>query len=434
MEMRKSMTRAKIICLALFASIASMVLPSSHAQNVEGVAALVNDEPITTVDVRDRMRLIIASSGLVSVDEAALARIQDQALRGLIDEHLQLQQAREFDVEVTDQEILESITDLADRNNTTIDVIISDLEQSGVDIGTLRHQLESEIAWQILVNGRYGGRIRISDQQIEMALERLAASASQPQYRIFEVFVEIPSVQEEQAAVQRMITIMEQLQQGVPFPDLARQFSDAPSAASGGDIGWIVASQLSPELAAIIPQLQAQYEASFAASGGRGGGALSNPVRVPGGFTVIALVGARDGTTTIQYDLTQISVPTSAVGDDTFERFTDLLSEDPSCSSAQSVADELPGAIVTPLGSIGADAMLPQIRDTLTPLSAGQNTGVIQNAAGMQALLVCDRQIAGPGVPSRDDLEGQLRGQQLSLLSRRWLRDIRREATIEIRN
>jgi peptidyl-prolyl cis-trans isomerase SurA len=433
-EMRRPMTRAKIICLALFAYVSSMVLPSGHAQNVEGVAALVNDRPITTVDVRNRMRLIIASSGLVQIDEASLARIQDQALRGLIDEHLQLQQAEEFDVDVTDEEILDSIRDLADRNGTTLDVIVADLEQSGVDISTLRHQLESEIAWQILVNGRYGSRIRISDQQIEMALERLAASASQPQYRIFEIHVEIPNTQQEQVAVQRLITIMEQLNQGAPFPDLARQFSDAPSAASGGDIGWIVASQLPPEVAAIIPQLQQRYAASVEASGGRGGGALSNPIRVPGGYTVVALVGARDGTTTLQYDLTQISIPVSAVTEDTHGRFADMLADNPSCSAAQSIADRLPGAIVTPLGSIGADAMLAQIRDALVPLNAGDNTGVIQNAAGLQALLVCDRQIAGPGVPSRNDLESQLRGQQLSLHSRRWLRDIRREATIEYRN
>ena len=78
--------------------------------------------------------------------------------------------------------------------------------------------------------------------------------------------------------------------------------------------------------------------------------------------------------------------------------------------------------------------MLPQISEALSPLRAGDNTGVMQTAAGMQALLVCDREIAGPGVPSRDDLERQLRGQQLSLLSRRWLRDLRRDGTVEIRD
>ena len=58
----------------------------------------------------------------------------------------------------------------------------------------------------------------------------------------------------------------------------------------------------------------------------------------------------------------------------------------------------------------------------------------MQTAAGLQSLIVCERTIAGPGVPSRDDLESQLRGQQLSLHSRRWLRDLRRDGTVEIRD
>ena len=221
---------------------------------------------------------------------------------------------------------------------------------------------------------------------------------------------------------------MNQLQQGATFPELARQFSDAPSAATGGDIGWIAASQLQPEVAAIMPQMLVQYQQA------QGRGALSNPIQVPGGFMVVALVGVRDGTTTLQYDLTQITVPSSAIEDGTRADFEDLLAEQPSCSAAEAIASEIPGAIYTPLGSIGADAVREQIRNALEPLGPGENTGVLEMATGLQALIVCDRDIAGPGVPTRDDLESQLRGQQLSLLSRRWLRDLRRDSTIEIRN
>ena len=425
--MRLLMTCARILVSFLFAALAMSGPVSAHAQSTEGIAALVNDEPITTVDVRNRMRLIIASTGMAQVDEATLARIQDQAVRGLVDEHLQLQAARDYEIQVEDEEITASLLDLAQRNNTTIDAIIADLQNSGVDVSTLRHQLEAEIAWRILVNGRYGSRVRISEQQIELALERLAASASQPQYRIFEMYFEVPAPGQEDATVQRVVAVMNQLQQGAAFPELARQFSDAPSAASGGDIGWITESQLQPEVAAIMPMMRRQYEQS----GGRG--ALSNPVQVPGGYMVIALVSVRDGTTTLQYDLVQISLPNSAVNEDSRETFQRLLDQEPTCTIAENRIGEIEGAILTDLGSISADAVLPQIREALEPLTRDQNTGLIENASGLQALIVCDRQIAGPGVPSRDDLENQLRGQQLSLQARRWLRDLRRESTIEIR-
>lgn len=422
------MTRAKNLCLVLVLSIATLWQIPAHAQSIEGVRALVNDEPITTVDVRNRMRLIIASTGIAQVDPESLTRIETQALRGLIDEVLQLQAAREFEVQVSDEEITQSILDLANRNSTTIDSIISDLEQSGVDISTLRHQLEAEIAWQIIVNGRYSSRIRISTQQIEMALERLAVSASQPQFRIFEIFIGINNVNEEEVAVQSMINVMEQLQQGAQFPELARQFSDSSSSAQGGDIGWITANQLRPEIASILPQMMVQFNQ------GGGRGALSNPVRVPGGLMIIAVVAARDGSTTLQYDLVQLTVPNSALNEETGNALREALDRSPSCGDAEAVAASIPGAFSTALGSIGSDAMLPQISEVLSPLRTGDNSGVMETAAGMQALLVCDREIAGPGVPSRDDLERQLRGQQLSLLSRRWLRDLRRDGTVEIRD
>ncbi|MAK63760.1 MAG: peptidylprolyl isomerase [Maricaulis sp.] len=425
--MRLLMTCARILVSVLFAALAMSGPAPVHAQSTEGIAALVNDEPITTVDVRNRMRLIIASTGMAQIDEATLARIQDQAVRGLVDEHLQLQAAREYEIQVEDEEITASLLDLAQRNNTTIDSIIADLQNSGVDISTLRHQLEAEIAWRILVNGRYGSRVRISEQQIELALERLAASASQPQYRIFEMYFEMQAPGQEEATVQRVIAVMNQLQQGAAFPELARQFSDAPSAASGGDIGWITESQLQPEVAAIMPMMRRQFEQS----GGRG--ALSNPVQVPGGYMVIALVSVRDGTTTLQYDLVQITLPNSAVNEDSRREFQRLLDQSPTCGIAENRVSSIEGAIFTNLGSIGADAVLPQIREALEPLGRDDNTGIIENPAGLQALIVCDRQIAGPGVPSRDDLESQLRGQQLSLQARRWLRNLRRESTIEIR-
>lgn len=428
--MRLLMT-AKNLVFALFAALTvlpAMVLAGgAHAQTTEGVAALVNDEPITTVDVRNRMRLIISSSRIPQIDEQTLARIQDDALRGLVDEHLQMQAAREYEIEIEDAEINNSLLDLAARNNTTLDEILADLQNSGIDPSTLRSQIEAEIAWQILVNGRYGSRIRISEQQIELALERLVASASQPQYYIYEMFFEVRRPGQEQETLQRVINVMNLLQQGASFPELARQFSDASSAAANGEIGWVALSELQPEVAAIMPQMQRQFEQS----GGRG--ALSNPVQVPGGFMVIALVSVRDGTTSVQYDLVQITVPQSAAADDTRSRLERALRDNPQCEASEAIAERIDGAIHTPLGSIGADAMRDEIRQALEPLDTGENTGVLDTPAGLTALIVCDRSITGPGVPSRDDVESQLRGQQLSLLARRWLRDLRRDATIEIR-
>lgn len=398
---------------------ASLITAQAPAQQVEGIAAVVNDEPITTLDVRNRMRLIISSAGVQPTEEV-LARIQEQALDGLIEETLQLQQAAEFEVEVTEEEVEESLADIAARNGMTIEQIEAELASSGVDIETLRHQLRAEIAWQILVNGRYGSRIRISDSQIDVARERVIESASEPQVRIGEILIEIPGTGETERAEATVQTVYQQLSQGAPFPAVARQFSSAPSAASGGDTGWQAISQLRPQVQQIIGQFSQP-------------GQISNPIRVPGGFLIIALIDARDGNVVEQLELVQITLPSSRVNEQARTRLARAVERIDSCESVEADVEGIEGVLVTDLGTIGANALIDTIRQAVSGLEPVDATPLLDTAAGVQSFVLCGRSLEGPGIPGTDEIEQQLRGQQLSLLARRWLRDVRREATVEIR-
>lgn len=404
---------------ALFVAFALLLgAPSAHAQQVEGIAAVVNDQPITTLDVRDRMRLIISSAGVQPNDET-LARIQDQAIRGLIDERLQLQTATDYELTVDEAEVDDAINDIAARSGATVAEVEADLASNGIDINTLRQQVEAEIAWQILVSGRYRSRIRISDQQIETALDRLVQSASQPQYRLGEIYIEITPEGGEERAISIVQAIFNQLRQGAPFQALAQQFSDAPSASAGGDTGYLPLSGLRPQVAEIVQQMQP--------------GAISNPVRVPGGIQIVALIDRREGQVIEQLTLSQLTLPTSRLTDTGRSALAEAASSITSCEGLDSAVQGIDGVIVTNLGSVGANALIPTIRDALSSIEPGDATPVLDTAAGAQVFVLCDRALTGPGIPSTDQIENQLINQQLSLLSRRWLRDIRRDATIEIR-
>lgn len=407
------------LALTFLAGIAMMTAaPTASAQQVEGIAAVVNDQPITTLDVRDRMRLIISSAGVQPTEEM-LARIQDQAIRGLVDETLQLQQAREFELNVEEAEVDDAIADIAARSGATVAEVEADLTSSGIDINTLRQQVKAEIAWQILVSGRYRSRIRISDQQIDMALDRFIQSASQPQYRLGEIFVQITPDGGEERAVGIVQTIYDQLRQGAPFQAVAQQFSDAASASAGGDTGYLPLSGLRPQVAEVVEQMQP--------------GQISNPVRVPGGFQVVALIDSREGQVVEQLTLTQITLPRSQLTDEKRAALSEAATGINSCDALEDVVSGIEGVFVTNLGDVGANALVPTIRDALSGLEPVSATPVLDTAAGAQVFVLCDKALTGPGVPSTDQIENQLINQQLSLLSRRWLRDLRRDATIEIR-
>jgi peptidyl-prolyl cis-trans isomerase SurA len=411
-----ALRNALILVAALLA--APFAVSPAAAQQVEGIAAVVNDQPITTLDVRNRMRLIITSAG-VRPDEAMLEQIQDQAIRALIEETLQLQTADEFDLTVDEAEVDAALEDAAARNGATVEEVAADLAMNGIDVETLRQQIRAEIAWQIMVSGRYRSRIRISDQQIDTALERQTAAAAQTQYRVAEILIEIRPDGGEERAGQVVQSVYGALSQGAPFPEVAAQFSDAPSAARGGFTGWQSAASIRPQVLSILEQLEP--------------GQISNPIRVPGGFQIVALVDRRDGQVVEQLDLVQLTLPTSRINDSLRADFEAFAASVTSCDSVQEQAAGLDGVIVTELAGLNASALIPQIRDALAGIEPVAATDVLETAAGLQAFVVCNRALTGPGVPTAEEIENQLINQQLSLLARRWLRDLRRDATVEIR-
>lgn len=408
---------ALILVVALIAT--PFATKPASAQQVEGIAAVVNDQPITTLDVRNRMRLILTSAG-VQPDETMLAQIQDQAIRALIEETLQLQQAQEFDLEVDEAEVDAAIQDAAARNGATVEDVAADLRANGIDVETLRQQIRAEIAWQIMVSGRYRSRIRISDQQIATALERQTEAAAQPQFNLAEIVIEIRAVDGgEERAAQTVQAVYGALSNGAPFPEVASQFSDAPSASRGGFTGWLSEASLRPQVLQIVRQLQP--------------GQISNPIRVPGGFQIVAVVDKREGQVVEQLDLVQLTLPSSRITDDARTALTRATANISSCDAVEEAVSGVDGVIVTELSDLNASALIPQIRDALAGLEAVSSTEVLETAAGLQAFVICDRSLTGPGVPTADEIENQLISQQLSLLARRWLRDLRRDATVEIR-
>jgi peptidyl-prolyl cis-trans isomerase SurA len=244
----------------------------------ESVAAIVNDEIISTYDLAQRMRLLIATSG-VQPNQENLPQFQRQALISLIDEHLQLHELKRVEKQqkmsiiATDDEVRDEIAGMARDNNMSADQFLSVLKQQGIGQETLYQQVRAQMSWQRWIQGRYGSRLRIGEDQIKATDARLAAVASKPQYEVSEVLIDINRAGGADAAKQGAQQLITQLQQGAPFPAVARQFSAAPTAASGGDAGWISPGEMPPEVDAALDQLRP--------------GQLSAPPPTTQGFNII---------------------------------------------------------------------------------------------------------------------------------------------------
>jgi peptidyl-prolyl cis-trans isomerase SurA len=119
------------------------------AQMSESVAAVVNDEIISTYDLAQRMRLLIATSG-VQPTQDTLIQFQREALSSLIDERLQLQELRhqekeqKIDVVATDEEVTEELSGMAQQNNMKADAFLAALRQQGIGKETIMQQIRAD--------------------------------------------------------------------------------------------------------------------------------------------------------------------------------------------------------------------------------------------------------------------------------------------------
>lgn len=399
--------------VALAAALAGTAAPAS-AQLAEGVAAIVNDAAISTYDVRVRANMLLVSAGIQSTPEM-LERARAQALRDLIDEMLQLQETSKFDVTVPPEQVDVRVDDIARSNNMTMQQFEESLARAGVPITTLRRQIQAEVAWQRLMSGMYGSRLRISEVEIRETQERLAAAATRPQYLISEIFLPATNEGEFQEMMQGGMRLIQEMQNGAPFPLVARQFSASPTAAAGGDVGWIAATELAPELQPIAERLQP--------------GQVSLPVRTPTGVYIIALRERREGAdqgATQLVSLRQIVAPAARLGQ--LQRAASRIS---GCGNLEREATTIgAGASVVDLGRAVESDLSPDVRSRITNVAPGGASAPVVNGDEANVFVVCARQAGGAAVPSRDDIEGRLRERELTMLSDRYLRNLRREATI----
>lgn len=395
----------------------------------EGVAAVINDEVISTFDLAQRMRLLIATSG-VQPTEQNLPQFQREALSGLVDERLQIQELRRVEKEQkieivpTDDEVDEQLTEMARENNANLQQFTNALAAQGIGIATLREQIRAQTGWQRWVRGRYGSRLRVGDDQVKAEMERISAAATRPQYQIAEVFIDAARVGGMEVAVNGATQLVAQIQQGAPFPAVARQFSASPTAATGGDVGWITAGEMPSEVDAALEQMRP--------------GQLSQPIAVRDGVYIVYMRDRRAGASTQTVSLKQaaIALPQTAPEADVRAaagRLGELRSRISGCEVVETEAGRVQGVVAGDLGEAELKDLSPAFRSAVEGLSTGQTSEPIRTNVGLHILTVCARGAGGAGDVSREQIEGRIYGQQLSMIARRYMRDLRTAATIETR-
>ncbi len=407
--------------------------PTAWAQSrpmSESVAAIVNDEIISTYDLGQRVRLLILTTGIQPTQET-MPQIQNEALRSLVEERLQIQELRRVEKEnkaniiATDEEVDAQIKEIVEGEyRMSVDQFYALLAQNGIGRATYREQVRAEMSWQQYMHGRYGQRLRIGADQVKAYKKRMADAASKPQYQVSEIYIDAARVGGMQVAYNGAQQLLAQLQQGAPFAAVARQFSASPTAASGGEVGWVTTGEMPPQVDAVLDQLRP--------------GQFSPPIATDEGVYIIFLKEKRAGGAATLVTLKQAAIPLPSDASDeqvaaagqTLEQVRALA---PNCTDLEAKAGQASGVIAGDMGEIELSGLGPGFAEAAASTPENQLSAPIRTQAGLHLIMVCGRRQGGAQELTDRQVENRLYGQQLSLISRRVMRDLRNSATIEQR-
>ena len=394
--------------------------------NLRKATAVVNGDIITGTDVDQRMALILAANDNKLSDEDA-KRLRLQVLRNLIDETLQIQEAKAAEIEIEDEEVEQSYARVAQQSfRQDVKAMDAYLTKIGSSAASLKRQIRGELAWQRLLRRNVQPFINVADEEVKEMLDRLKAAKGTEEYRVGEIFLSAPPEARDQV-FQNASRIVQQLREGGSFVAYARQFSEASTAAVGGDLGWIRLAQLPTELATAARELSP--------------GQLVGPIEVRGGFSILYMIDKRQVLMADPRDallaLKQISIsfPAGTSQADATRRtgaFATAMKNARGCGNVDAVAAQL-GAEVVTNDQVRARDLPPQLQDALLALSLGETSppfGSIQD--GVRVLMLCGRddpqQDAGP---SFDELMAQMEDDRVNKRAQMYLRDLRRDAVID---
>ena len=283
------------------------------------------------------------------------------------------------------------------------------------------------MAWRQLQSAKIESGVSVGDDEVKAVIDKLEASKGTEEFRVGEIFLSANPTNREQVQANAN-KILEAIGQGASFTAYARQFSEASTAAVGGDLGWVRPEQLPEPLEAALHSMKT--------------GAVSQPIEVPGGFSIIAVQDTRrilvDDPRDAVLNLKQIAVNFAAGTSEkdanaVVERFAAAARDIGGCGGADKLAADFHGDVVQS-DQVQMRDLPAALQTMMMPLQIGQATQPFGDLKqGVRVLVLCGRDQVQSKLPSFDEVYAQLNEERVTTRARRYRRDLRRDAVLDYR-
>ncbi|WP_298215522.1 peptidylprolyl isomerase [Acidocella sp.] len=425
----KCLLRAVLLAMAWAGPVLAQkaAQPPAPSADSVGVAAVVNGQVITTQDVANRARLLALSMGMTASPDV-IQHLMPQVTQQLIDQALQQQEIDKLGITVSNQDIADALSHIEQGNNIPPGGLQAKLEATGVPYSALLAQIRTGLGWQQVLHRVLGPGLQPTPGDIAAQKAALKASLGATQYHLAEIFIRVTDPSDETTARNFANTVINQLRQGAPFPIVAAQFSQAQTALAGGDLGYVQLSQLDPEVAATVKEMPV--------------GAISNPIRVPGGYEIVQLLDKHDEGNQLQtiLDMRQAfgrypqPVTGGQLGPVQINFINQFMTK---AQAAKSCADI--EALNTAYGNIRpanpgpvnlATVTPPAFQQVLASLPLNTLSRPLVQADGVSVVMICNRSQQKAQLPPDDQIVNIIIERRVALESQQMMDQLRHRSVI----
>ncbi len=275
----------RFVPMSLFAGLALLLASNATAQvlvtaPLDGIVALVEEDVILRSELDRAVTQVRTQYADRPQQLPPDSVLQRQVLERLILQRLQLQRAEASGIRISDEEINQAVSAVAQQNSMSVMQLRDALQSEGMSFARFRIQLRDEITTQRLRQRIAMSRSEVSEGEIDIYLANRPADASE--VRLSHIVVALPenaSATEIATAQEKMDGVLKLIQEGMDFSAAAIRYSDGQQALDGGDLGWRPSDQIPSAFANEVAQLQV--------------GQMTAPIRSPSGFHLIKLVEQR---------------------------------------------------------------------------------------------------------------------------------------------
>ena len=422
-----------------FVALLLSVLPllaQSATTIIDRIAIVVDEDVIMQSELEERFEAVrsqISSqkNARMPSDDVLKKQIEEQ----MIIESLQLQRAERAGIRISDEEINNTLAQIAKENNLSLNEFKEALTVDGISWSGMRSRVSKELKINRLQQGTMRRRIQVSEQEIKNFLSsELGSNLTADQYRLGHILIPIPenpSNNDLKTASSQANSIFAKIEEGDDFRALALEFSSGQNSLEGGDLGWRKAAQLPTIFSDLVDNMEI--------------GETRSPIRSGRGFHILKLFNKRGASTEgkiaqtrVRHVLVQpneirseneandlaLSLRNEVIEGRDFEEIAKLYSDDP--GSALSGGD---------LGWSRKGIFVPEFEKIMADSEINELSSVFKTVHGYHFLEVTGRRIEDFSERYRmSQAENFLRNQRFDQELSNWLREIREDAFIESKN